>query len=328
MDQMLNEFIELKAYVTEPESSIPRLQPYLLTDYFSEDCNLIGIEHILTLIARSYIFSNNNLKRGEMISMQLVDDTIELLHRWTGFSDTDSRKRTKNDALEVWMNENDITDSWLKRYWIYQFNSKKISRKGIQSAEEFWEKLERKWNRSLNMPLDYLAGRITYRNIVANSLEIGPLRNRYLVLKKDPCATEKVKVNKRFKYLFDESSRQESSDMKIVKLIATYLINIEKHPKGQKEVWVSNSELANWFGKDDAKHGNITWYPKNALWNGTPIYKRIVVKGGGTKLYFDEKYLKEFDFHIICCNEVKDYGDDYWILEDKGHVLEDCWVIK
>lgn len=44
---MLNEMLEFEAYVKSPESEKPRIQPKLLTNNFSEDGNLFGIERIL-----------------------------------------------------------------------------------------------------------------------------------------------------------------------------------------------------------------------------------------------------------------------------------------
>lgn len=53
---MLNEILEFEAYVKSPESEKPRIQPKLLTNNFNEDGNLFGIERILIVIARGYIF--------------------------------------------------------------------------------------------------------------------------------------------------------------------------------------------------------------------------------------------------------------------------------
>ena len=53
---MLNERAEFEAYITNPESSSPRIQPKLLTGNFSTDCGLYGIEQILVVLARGYIF--------------------------------------------------------------------------------------------------------------------------------------------------------------------------------------------------------------------------------------------------------------------------------
>ena len=48
---MLNEILEFEAYVKSPESEKPRIQPKLLTNNFSEDGNLFGIDRILILSA-------------------------------------------------------------------------------------------------------------------------------------------------------------------------------------------------------------------------------------------------------------------------------------
>lgn len=324
---MLNEFLEFKAYVMNPESATPRVQPYLLTQHFHDDNYLIGIEEIMTVIARAFIYSEGQKiygKSGE-VNEKLIHDTIELLHRWTGFSDTEERKRTKNTRLDEWMKEHSVEDGWLKRYWLFQFDAK-----GGKKAER-WDELQKKWNKSLNSPMDYSSSKITYKNVIANALEKGPLRNRYLVVKKsEEQVGKKIKAkdNKRFKYLTDESHRQETSDMKIMKVIAAYLIHQEYHPEGQKEVWIKNSELSRWYALDDGKNGKEAWYPTDAFWNGKPIYTHHNLKGSYTKVVVDQDYLLKYDFHIIDIEDADQYKDTHWILEDLGHGLKNCWGIK
>ncbi len=326
---MLNEFLEFESYVTNPMSSNPRVQPYLLTDHFSESANLIGIEHIMTVIARCYLFSEEKVTREELISQQVVDDTIELLHRWTGFSDIENRKRTQNERVDKWMEEYSVTEGWLKKYWMFQFDNGVTAKKKLLSKQKLWETLEKKWNERLNSGLDYYANMITYNNIIANALEIGPLQNHYFIVRKDLTPKEKpVAANKRFKYLSDESGRQESTDMKIMKIVAAYLLRLKYHPEGQKEVWIRNGELANWYGLDDGKNGSETFYPKNALWRGKPIYTRHNLRGSYTKISVDQEYRKEFDFTIIDIEEADRYKDTHWVLEDLGHKLAGCWGIR
>lgn len=326
---MLNEFLEFESYVTNPMSSTPRVQPYLLTDHFSESANLIGIEHIMTVIARAFLFSEQKVTQEEIISQQVVDDTIELLHRWTGFSDIENRKRTPNKRVDQWMEQHSVTEGWLKQYWMFQFDNGKAAKKKTLSKQKLWETLEKKWNERLNSGLDYSANMITYNNIIANALEIGPLKNHYFVVRKDSTPREKpVKINKRFKYLSDESSREESSDMKIMKIVATYLLRLEYHPEGQKEVWITNGELANWYGLDDGKNGRETFYPKNVFWKDKPIYTLHSLRGRYTKVSVDQEYLNEFDFRIIDIEDADKYKETHWVLEDLGHKLKGCWGVK
>lgn len=326
---MLNEFLEFESYVTAPTSPNPRVQPYLLTDHFSESANLIGIEHIMTVIARGFLFSEGKVIQEEVISQQAVEDTIELLHRWTGFSDRENRKLNQNESLDKWMEGHSVTEGWLKKYWMFQFDNGEAAEKKSLSKQKLWETLERKWNERLNSGLDYYANMVTYNNIIANALETGPLQNHYFIVRKDMAPKEKpAAANKRFKYLSDESKRQESSDMKIMKIVASYLLRLKYHPEGQKEVWIRNGELANWYGLDDGKNGSETFYPKNALWRGKPIYTRRSLRGSYTKISVDQEYLKEFDFKIIDIGEADRYKDTHWVLEDLGHKLADCWGIK
>ena len=52
---MLNEILEFKAYVEDPESDRPRIQPKMLTENYESD-DLNGIGGILVILARGFIF--------------------------------------------------------------------------------------------------------------------------------------------------------------------------------------------------------------------------------------------------------------------------------
>ena len=324
---MLNEFLEFEAYVTAPESITPRVQPNLLTNQYDKSGNLIGIERVMTVIARAFIFSDERYSSEEVISSQVVEDTIELLHRWTGFGDIEKRKRTQNERVDKWMKSHAVTDSWLKKYLAFQLTNGVNKKKNQASEQNLWDTIEKVWNKKLNSGFDYSAKRISYNNIIANALEQGPLKNYYFIVKKDSTLKdEKVKANKRFKYLTDKSGRQEVSDMKIMKIIATYLLRLKDNPECQKEVWITNSELTNWYGMDD--NGNGTFYPKDVFWKGKPVYTLYRLKGNFTKVHINPEYLKEYDFKIIDIQDADQYKETHWVLEDLGHKLKDCWGIR
>lgn len=80
---MLNEILEFEAYAKSPESEKPRIQPKLLTNNFSEDGNLFGIERILIVIARGYIFSkchqNEIYNSDGMVNNELLNDARVIL---------------------------------------------------------------------------------------------------------------------------------------------------------------------------------------------------------------------------------------------------------
>ena len=336
---MLNEFREFEAYVENPQSLTPRVMPHMLTEHFSEKYPYLnGLEEIMTVIARRYLFSEEHQVYGveNQLNEKLIEDTKELLHRWTGFSDTKYRKRTDNPQLEKWMKVHSVTDSWLKQYLAFQFQeykkkSKKTKEELDKMTDERWNKLEGKWNYSLNSPMDYEAVKITYNNVIANALEKGPLRNRYLVVKR--CEEEvgkKFDTEKRkpFAYLTDKSGRQGTSDVKIIKIIAAYLINREIHPAGQSEIWIKSSDLSRWYAQDDSKNGAGAWYPDNVTWNKKEVYTFKRFQRKYTKVIINQEYLKEYDFRVVDSVEAKLYKGTHWILEDLGHGLKECWDIK
>lgn len=85
---MLNEKAEFEAYITNPESSSPRIQPKLLTGNFSTDCGLYGIEQILVVLARGYIFDTyreDEIYSDGFVRPELLNDAKLFLQRWLGF---------------------------------------------------------------------------------------------------------------------------------------------------------------------------------------------------------------------------------------------------
>lgn len=332
---MLNEYLEFEAYVTTPESDTPRIQPYLLTESFLDKGRLNGIEQILTVIARAFIFSDDKRVYDDsgLIDEQLINATIELLHRWSGFDDTDQRKRTKEPSLDKWFKEYPDADGWLKKYWIYHFDKGKKKKETRLGKEELWEKVQEKWNDSLNHPYDYRAKQISYKNVIANALEMGPLRKRYFVIKKDDKHVKaKAKDNKRFDYLYEvqkgTSKPQEKTKMKFLKIIVAYLIWQEYHPEGQREVLLRRAQLLGWYGLDDAKNDSRIWYRNNLLWNGKPIFSRNLPGHNYIKLSIERDYLNNYGFCLIDEKEIDEFKGTHWILKDCGHGLNDCWTIK
>lgn len=327
---MLNEKIEFQAYVTNPTSSSPRLQPKLLTDHFKAGGYLVGIEQIMTIIAREFIFTEGQFDIEDGISPDLINDTIEILHRWTGFVDNENVKRTNSTRVRNWLNKYPNADGWLREYWEFQY--KEVNKKKKVDTE-LWDALQKKWNLRLSLDLDYRATTFTYKNVIANALEEGPLKRRYLAVKKLEYVENRGyqppgNSEKRFSYLFDYiKGRNDGTYMKIMKIVTAYLIKKESHPVGQNEVWIRNGELAGWYGLDDGKNGKGTFYPSSSLWRGKDIYTKYSLRGSFTKISVDSEYLQEFDYRLIELDEADIYKATHWILDDLGHVLENCWDI-
>lgn len=131
---MLNEILEFEAYVKAPESEKPRIQPKLLTNNFSEDGNLFGIERILIVIARGYIFSkchqNEIYNSDGMVNNELLNDTRVILQRWCGFDFDESGLQIDRQSISNWFEKYPEADGWLKQYWMFHCAKKTKKRKG------------------------------------------------------------------------------------------------------------------------------------------------------------------------------------------------------
>ena len=86
---MLNELCEFKSCIDDPTSDTPRIQPKMLTDNFSSTGNLYGLEHLLTTIARGFIFGDfydaDKLSDDGIISYDFVATVAHILFSWLGF---------------------------------------------------------------------------------------------------------------------------------------------------------------------------------------------------------------------------------------------------
>lgn len=94
---MLNEKLEFEAYVTDPESDTPRIQRYLLIDKFSKEGNLYGLETILTVIARGFLYAkaendNPDVSGQGPYREEMIHAAMRVLDRWCGFSSDEEKE--------------------------------------------------------------------------------------------------------------------------------------------------------------------------------------------------------------------------------------------
>ena len=90
-----------------------------------------------------------------------------------------------------------------------------------------WNTIEKKWGESL-MEKDYAEDHIPLDSVIANAINRGPLRERYMVLRKDRSDTPTEKEKERFTYLYSMKlgkdgkihSFQEKTREKLLKNIA------------------------------------------------------------------------------------------------------------
>lgn len=237
---MLNEFLEFEAYVKDSESADPRIQPKMLTENYESD-DLNGIGGILVILARGFIFGFETEQKiyneDGLVNENILNDTKYILLQWCGFdlNASESKEKAINDDLEnhrqcilEWQETYPEANGWLKKYWLYHCPENK---------KEQWEKVESKLNDKLcGENEEYSQNRITLASAIAIALAHGPLRKRYMILRKDTSKKPEKDSTKRFTYLYsrvkphkDGSGKtvHEQTREKILKNIAAYLISKE-----------------------------------------------------------------------------------------------------
>jgi hypothetical protein len=323
---MINEILEFEAYVTSPESDSPRIQPKMFTNNFSSASELFGLEHILTMIARGFIFGNyskNGIfsENGSMNELQ-IETITSVLFRWLGF-DCAKNDKADSDALEKWYEKYPQADAWLKKYYMKHCSKK--------DKERLWSKLEEKWSDHLQGG-DYKASQYSIHDVIANALELGELKEQCMLIKKDSEVMKTAKLKERFKYLYrvedhgKQTSLQEKTVERLLKNIAAYLYLRSNHPKDQKYVLLNRIQLLCWYGLDDNKNELGSWYFSKCVFgegdHAKPIMTAISSQRGWNfiKLLIDNDFISKFDIRLIDANEMDAVDSEkYWIMKDHGH---------
>ena len=184
---MINELKEFKSYITSPTSDTPRLQPNMLTDDFGSTGNLYGLEHLLTTIARGFIFGSlydaDKLSDDRIISDDFIATVSNILFSWLGFECAKDYAGDA-DAINKWNSKYPEADGWLKKYYMKHCTKK--------NAVKRWARIEEERSKYL-LGGDYRLGAVSINNIIANALEQGPLKEQCMIIKKDSVSVKSVK---------------------------------------------------------------------------------------------------------------------------------------
>lgn len=323
---MINEFQEFKSYIMSQISGTPRLQPKMLTGNFGVTGNLYGLGHLLTIIARGFIFGNfydsDKMPADDMISDDFIATVANILFSWLGFECVEEYVGYA-EAIEKWNKKYPQAHGWLKNYYM-KYCTKK-------DAVKRWAKIEDKWTKSLQ-GFDYRFSVVSISGIIANALELGPLKEQCMIIKKDSVPVKSSKLKDRFRYLFclDESKNvanpQEKTVERFLKNIAAYLYLKENHPEGQKYVLLDRIQLLCWYGLDDNKNEASSWYFKRFLFDKgnskVPIMTAMSGDRGWNfiKLMIDNEFIAKYNIRLIDVKEIDSIDrDNYWIIKDTGH---------
>ena len=323
---MLNELQEFESYITNPTSDTPRLQPKMLTDDFGSTGNLYGLEHILTIIARGFIFSDfydtDKVSDDGMISNNLIATVDNILFSWLGFECAKDYVGDA-DAINKWNDKYPQAEGWFKNYYEKHCTKKDKAKR--------WAKIEEERSKYLKGD-DYRLSVVSINNIIANALECGPLREQCMIIKKDSVPVKSAKLKEQFQYLFclDENVKaanpQEKTVERFLKNIAAYLYLKENHPVGQKFVLLDRIQLLCWYGLDDNKNEADSWYFKRFLFDKCDSKVPIMTAMSGDrgwnfiKLMIDNDFIAKYDIKLIDADEIESVDKEkYWIIKDNGH---------
>ena len=323
---MLNELQEFESYITIPTSDTPRLQPKMLTGDFGSTGNLYGIEHLLTIIARGFIFGDfydaDKVSDDGMISDNLIATVGNILFSWLGFECAQDYVGDA-DAINKWNKKYPQADGWLKNYYEKHCTKKDKAKR--------WAKIEEERSKYLKGD-DYRLGAVSINNIIANALELGPLKEQCMIIKKDSVSVKSVKLKDRFQYLFcldgnkKAANPQEKTVERFLKNIAAYLYLKENHPVGQKFVLLDRIQLLCWYGLDDNKNEVDSWYFKRFLFDKGNSKEPIMTAMSGDrgwnfiKLTIDNDFIAKYDIKLIDADEIESVDKEkYWIIKDNGH---------
>ena len=323
---MLNELCEFKSCIDDPTSDTPRIQPKMLTDNFSSTGNLYGLEHLLTTIARGFIFGDfydaDKLSDDGMISDNLIATVGNILFSWLGFECAQDYVGDA-DAINKWNKKYPQADGWLKKYYMKHCIKK--------DAVKRWVKIEEERSKYL-MGEDYRLSVVSINNIIANALELGPLKEQCMIIKKDSVSVKSKKLKDRFQYLFclDESKKaanpQEKTVERFLKNIAAYLYLKDNHQDGQKFVLLDRIQLLCWYGLDDNKNEVDSWYFKRFLFDKGNSKEPIMTAMSGDrgwnfiKLMIDNDFIAKYDIRLIDAAAIDSIDKDkYFIIKDNGH---------
>ena len=301
---MINELQEFEFYITAPTSDTPRLQPKMLTGDFGSTGNLYGLEHLLTIIARGFIFGGfidvNKTSDDGIISEDFIATVANILFSWLGFECAKDYVGDV-DAIEKWNKKYPDADGWLKNYYMKHCTKK--------DALKRWMKIEEERTKNL-LGDDYRISVVSINNIIANALELGPLKEQCMIIKKGSVVIQSTKLKDRFGYLFcldknvKASNPQEKTVERFLKNIAAYLYLKENHPVGQKFVLLDRIQLLCWYGLDDNKNEADSWYFKRFLFDKGDCKVPIMTAMSGDrgwnfiKLMIDNDFIKKHDIRL------------------------------
>jgi hypothetical protein len=294
--QMLNEVMEVEAYLRDPQSENPRIKLKLLLDDFHRDMKLNGIGDILALIVSQYL---SRFAKEQELHDALIKRAILVMRVWCGFEDDVSEEEltiAKEEEKE-WFATYPDAEGWLKKYYY----------KHLKPSAPSWGAYSKKWKEILNTSLVYQAKTQCYENFLAQAVAMVAPKEQYLLMRecKNGWLPDVTNANGK---LPDKRKRNN-----IFKLLVAYKI-LERFQPGQEWVLIQTNRVLAWLGMESDR--SERWCTE-ILWRGEPL---IYIESGSDykKFKVNSDFLKEMDVQILV-EEPECIPDGYQVYCDGGH---------
>ena len=263
----------------------------------------------------------------------IVESTIQVLKRWIGMTGNNEKEYP---LVNKWFHEYGVESGWLEKYWKFHFEQCCDKERNV---DEEWKACVGSRMEGYFKAYDYDANTVTFRNIVASAMSLGPLKERYFIVLKSEDRSDRKKYSTRedksevykkmqmFKYIIDCKGAHASKKLKMLKNIIAFLIWQEEYPKIQNEVILQKIRLFGWYGENDSDGKADNWcfskfaFTENKDGKAYPIMYRVPF-ADYTKMGIDPRYLKMHDMRLIDTTETEKYTETHWIIKDSGYGLE------
>ncbi len=278
--------------------------------------NSAGIRRVLTIIARYHLFHSKETYYPSATDRETRDAYISKI----------------KDNLNEWCFSQNET-GLLYQYYLEYISSDKLSEEDIKPFwDDFATKKKKDWNiTKIYIPLErenYPQNAITFLEIIADAIWIGPLKTKFLAIKKgfDEDITYQSSRSKKDPASFYKGKRVrkltitgEKNREYLLKIISSYLLLEQNIPDGLKADYLPlhRTDLANWMAyssfKDRPGEVPIFFWKEDSLIDlpkkhnsTTPIFR------------LNSRFLREYDAKLIEKKEIKKYTKEYVIFEDNG----------
>ena len=321
---MLNEKLEYKEYTYDLANyeDGPRRIKYSGLRKGGER-NIGGLERILTIIARRFLFYDNNEAAGK----EDRDAAKLALFSWLGYKPTHPDRYSKPDAQRK--KEIDSIFRWLPQYLEKMKEGYEAKSSGGTNAVrnlEKWISLirEKGYIGKISGSSKTDKGRhvkiIKIEKVIANSLHRKKLKIFYLACK-DPH--------------FDEKNSKMENDT-LLRIVAAYMLEnyYFDMPSGGKYCYYneqrqetrfapfSNVDLSNWY----QNLGGIRTESGKGLgaysYNGEPTIERVG-ESGDLKIKFNDEWFRKCEWVLIDATDNDDALDDYLKQNPEHHFYRD-----